>query len=89
MKAFDWYTPKLEIPQKWGMNICMRVTEFCLNFEQLTTTGVYELVTHTVKPGMMSQLEHRLQQGLPARLAEDYPQPLALWYSVFGNINLC
>lgn len=50
--------------------------------------GVYELVTMTVKPGMVSQLEHRLLQGLPARLAEDYPPPLAFWYSEFGNTNL-
>ncbi|CAI8007631.1 Protein NipSnap homolog 3A [Geodia barretti] len=67
MKAFDWYTPKLDTPQNWG---------------------VYELVTHTVKPGTMPQLEHRVLQGLPARLAEDYPHPLAIWYSVFGNTSL-
>ena len=51
--------------------------------------GVYELVTHKVKPGMVPQLEHRMIQGLPARLAEDYPQALAMWYSEFGNPDLC
>ena len=52
-------------------------------------SGGYELVTHKVKPGMMPQLEHRLEQGLPARLAEDYPQALGLWVSEFGQKDLC
>ena len=97
MKAFDWYTPKLDTPQNWGMRMQIRAVLFngvttalsSHNGRNSFLLGVYELVTHTVKPGTMPQLEHRVLQGLPARLAEDYPHPLAIWYSVFGNTSLC
>ena len=51
--------------------------------------GSYELVVHTVIPGMMSQFEHRAQQGLPSRLEEDYPPPIGLWYTEFGPTSTC
>ena len=46
--------------------------------------GAYELVAHTVQPGMVPQYEHRLLQGLPTRLAMNYPKPLGIWYSDIG-----
>lgn len=46
--------------------------------------GVYEMVTHVLSPGTMPQWEHLLLQGLPARLALDYPPPLAFFYADFG-----
>ena len=62
---------------------------YCLVLPPTDCKGVYELVTFRVKPGMMCQLEHRIEQGLPARLAEDYPPPLGFWHSEFGKANLC
>jgi len=48
------------------------------------TVGVYELVRHDLKPGYLSQFEHIVQEGLPARLKYDYPKPLGMWYSDIG-----
>lgn len=50
----------------------------------LPLEGTYELVTHTVQSGMVPQYEHRLLQGLPTRLAMNYPKPLGIWYSDIG-----
>jgi len=56
----------------------------------VTPSGSYELVLHTVIPGMMSELVHRVQQGLPSRLEMAYPPPLGFWYSDFGpNTTFC
>lgn len=47
-------------------------------------TGIYELVRHDVKPGLLSQFEHIAQQGMLRRLSYDYPKPVGMWYSDFG-----
>ena len=49
--------------------------------------GVYELVMFQMKPGYTSQFAHRLLQGLPDRLAMDYPHPLGFWFTEFGQSN--
>lgn len=45
---------------------------------------MYELVRHDVKAGLLSQFEHIAQEGMPSRLAFDYPKPVGMWYSEFG-----
>lgn len=46
--------------------------------------SMYELVRHDVKAGLLSQFEHIAQEGMPSRLAFDYPKPVGMWYSEFG-----
>lgn len=88
MKPFAWYPPKLD-PQKWGEDD-LHISKSTKHIHvSLILLGVYELVTQKVKPDMMEQLVHRVLQGLPARLAEDYPHALGFWYSVFGTADLC
>ncbi len=50
----------------------------------LVFSGIYELVRHDMKPGLIPQFEYTVQQGLPSRLSHDYPKPLGIWYSEFG-----
>ena len=46
--------------------------------------GIYELVRHDVKPGLVSQFEFAAQQGFSSRLSHDYPKPLGMWQCEFG-----
>ena len=46
--------------------------------------GIYELVRHDMKPGLISELEYVAQQGLPSRMDMDYPKPLGMWQCEFG-----
>lgn len=46
--------------------------------------GIYDLVTHGVKPGMVPQFEHILQERQPSSLELEYPKPLGMWYSEYG-----
>ena len=50
----------------------------------ILTVGIYELVRHDIKAGLLSQFEHVAQEGMPARLLYDYPKPMGMWYSEFG-----
>jgi hypothetical protein len=48
------------------------------------SVGVYELVQHDVKPGLLSQFEQVIEHGFPARLKYDYPKPVGMWYTDIG-----
>ena len=49
--------------------------------------GAYELAVFQLKPGYLQEFSHRVLQGLPDRLAMDYPHPLGFWYPEFGRSN--
>ena len=53
----------------------------------LLHAGFYELAIFHLKPGYLSQFAHRTLQGLPARLAMNYPHPLGFWFTEFGLSN--
>ena len=40
---------------------------------------------YDLKPGMVSQFEHVMQQILLTKC--DYPKPLGFWYTEFGHAN--
>ena len=58
-----------------------------LKYHLHTYLGYYEIAIFHCKPGYLSQFAHRTLQGLPDRLAMDYPHPLGFWFTEFGLSN--
>ena len=89
LNAFPWYDLQLEPKKGFGMNHARKretnpLIIYNINFIFL---GYYEIAIFHCKPGYLSQFAHRTLQGLPDRLAMDYPHPLGFWFTEFGLSN--